>query len=289
MNLLSAQQKFLLEQSRNVWTDREIAKSLSLPWQEETITDILMRNLKRGYPGKVDVIPFSKPLEGEGGADWLWSFVNTNKALSMTMLVQAKRLDDQENEYPDIYRYVGKREPPKRQIDQLIETAQRHSVPAFYAFYNHLSNPAPLLPVCMSLAPSDPDNIIGFGISMAEAIDVRAKMPDKSFATHAAHSIPFHCLLCAAGGQRGGGSTPGAIVESLRERLRQRILDGRQAARDAAGPWEPDVLGSNQGMHPAVARAMEFQSKLEGKVAETDLDYPGIAGVVILTDLEDSH
>ena len=127
---LTKEQTALLREARAVWTDLEEAKKLKTPWQEETITDILIRNLRRAYPGTIDVIAFNKPLEGESGADWIWSFVDTGGTASATMLVQAKRLHDNERRYCGVNRNIGKRTPPSaKSINSSIlrrRTASRH-------------------------------------------------------------------------------------------------------------------------------------------------------------------
>lgn len=158
---LTPEQQFLLREARYVWRERATAKRAGLPWREETITDILLKRLRLGYPGGVEVIPFNKQLEGESGADWLWSFVSADGANSMTMLVQAKRLDDREIGYPDIARAIGRRTPPERQIDRLIEIADQHNVPALYAFYNHLTSRSRIPRRCGSLPPHSPDHVLG--------------------------------------------------------------------------------------------------------------------------------
>jgi hypothetical protein len=201
---LTQEQIFLLEQARQVWTDRAMAKAAGVPWQEETITDILIRNIRLSYPGSIDVIPFSKPLEGESGADWLLSFMNVDESVSATMLVQAKRLDNREIEYPDIDRLIGKRQPPVQQIDQLIATAEAHNIPALYAFYNHVGDPARVPRTCGSLPQGAPEHVHAFGISIAAAEAVKAKLPDKTFDQHRSDSIPFHCLFAAEVNRRAG-------------------------------------------------------------------------------------
>ena len=225
---LTHEQLCLLTEARAVWDDLEEAKALKVPWQEETITDTLIRNLRRSYPGNVEVIPFTKPLEGESGADWLWSFTSADGVTTATMLVQAKRLNNDGVDYPDIIRNIGKRSPPQRQIDQLITVASRYGVPALYAFYNHLDDVTRVTARCGSLGPGDPDHIFGFGISIAVADEVAATLPDQTFDSHKAHSIPLHCLLCTGSAvKRGSGGSPQAIVDNLRDRLRVRLSESR--------------------------------------------------------------
>ncbi len=283
MQGLTQEQIFLLEQARQVWTDRAQAKALGLPWQEETITDILIRNIRLSYPGSVDVIPFSKPLEGESGADWLISFMDANESISATILVQAKRLDDCERGYPDIDRLIGKRTPPVRQIDQLISTARAHGIPAIYAFYNHVGDPARVPRTCRSLPGSAPEHLYSFGISISAAEAVRAKLPDKTFDSHGRDSIPFHCLLCSRGStMRGSGGSPKAMVRALREQLglrRRRV----RTSQDGSGAG---TLGFLTGANPLVLQARTARAALAEGVHPAEFGLPEVAGMIVLTDGE---
>jgi len=279
---LTREQLCLLKEARAVWDDLKEAKALKVPWQEETITDTLIRNLRRSYPGNVEVIPFSKPLEGESGADWLWSFTSKDRVTTATMLVQAKRLNNDEVEYPDIIRNIGKRSPPQRQIDQLITVASRYGVPALYAFYNHLEDITRVTARCGSLNLGDPDHIFGFGISIAGADEVAATLPDQTFDCHKVHSIPLHCLLCTgSAAKRGIGGSPEAIVDNLRDRLRIRLSESRRSSRDS------DTLGFGRAEHPIVARARQSRDALAAGIQAVELDLPDIAGVVVFSDGED--
>lgn len=278
MKWLSQEQIFLLDLSRMVWTRRDAAKKTRLTFSEETITETILLDLKTRYPGRVRVFAYSKPQEAKTGADWIWSFVSADRSRSATMLVQAKRLDDAELEYPGINRNIGKRTPPVRQIDQLLDTARRLSIPAVYAFYNHVTNSSRVPQTCGSLKPTDLNQIFGFGISVAEAMIVERTLPDEQFDTHRNHSIPLHCLLCSAGNsERRLGGTPELVASGLRR------LSG--LAQEEAS--EPRDFGLRQGLHPAVVKALEFDDHEPDEVgSRTDPEFPNIAGVVVLEDSE---
>lgn len=279
---LTNEQLCLLKEARAVWNDLEEAKVLRVPWQEETITDTLIRNLRRSYPGNIEVIPFNKPLEGESGADWLWSFTNTTGGAAATMLVQAKRLSNDGTKYPDIDRNIGKRLPPKRQIDQLIDVAKRHSVPALYAFYNHHDDTS-LVPVrCGSLDVGDMNHVFGFGISIAEANNVEAALPNQNFEVHKLHSIPLHCLLCTRNAdKRGSGGSPDAIIFNLRDRLRAHRSESLRPPRDR------EAFGFTTAQHTIVLQARQSRDALAAGIPAVELDLPDIAGVIVFSDGED--
>lgn len=281
MSTLSAEQVFLLALARMVWTKRGAAKAAGLPFNEETITETLLLDLKTGYPGHVQLVAFNKSQEAKTGADWLWAFVSADGSQSLTMLVQAKRLEDAEQTYAGINRNIGKRTPPVRQIDQLLTTARTQGVPALYAFYNHVGQTSRVPTTCGSLPPGDPGHIDGFGVSLADAHAVEAALPDETFDTHRFHSMPLHCLLCSGGsGTLSDGGTPEMAASGI-ARLRSAI------ARDTR---DGDALGLREGLHPLVERALGLAEERvkEGNIFGID-EFAGIDGVIVLRDAKPSE
>jgi hypothetical protein len=262
-----------------VWVRRYTAKTSGLPFNEETITETILLDLKTMYPGYVQVVAFSKTQEATTGADWLWSFVSADGTYSMTTLVQAKRLEDTEQVYRGIARQIGKRTPPVRQIDQLLITARSQRVPAIYAFYNHVKDASRVPKVCKSLGSADPDQVFGFGVSVAEASVVAGALPDETFDTHRKHSIPLHCLLCSGGqGMRPDGGTPEMVADAL-ARLRSMTPSEKKDA---------EASGFLQGLHPTIELALGLAAR---RADSSDFtipdDLPNIAGVVVLRDAEE--
>lgn len=243
MATMTAEQICLLGMARTVWRRRAAAKKAGLPYDEETITQDLLLDLSISYPGEIEIIPFSKPEEGDFGADWLWSFVSADSSASLTMLVQAKKLDKTERRYSGLNQLVGDRSPPERQIASLLATAARHRVPAMYAFYNHLADAKRVPRVCRSLDHSDRDQILGFGISMAEADRVDHHLPDDLFDTHREHSIHLHCLLCTSGsGSKGPGGSAAAIAQTMRRWRRDRREERKAGSDDPpTGSWRGSI------------------------------------------------
>lgn len=280
MRALTAEQTFLLGLSQMVWAKRGAAKTVGLPFNEETITETILLDLQTSYPGLVKVVAFNKSQEAKTGADWLWSFVNVDSSRSVTMLVQAKRLEDTEQVYPGINRKIGKRVPPVRQIDRLLDTARQHGVPALYAFYNHLSREDRVPKTCRSLQPGDTAHIDGFGVSLAEAHSVEAVLPDETFDSHRFHSIPLHCLLCSSGsGERPDGGTPELVAAAT-----TRLLDST-----AVEPRDPKDLVLREGLHPLVEIALEISARRGDGIDDLKVDdVPNIAGVVVLRDVKDT-
>ena len=262
---LTLEQLALLSLSHRVWDDKGKSKSLGQSFGEETITDNLFLQMGSYYPGSVSYVKLNKRIEGMLGADWAWNFESSCGTYSFPMMVQAKMLDDQEMEYTELLHTVGKLK--ERQIKRLQNTAARMNFPAFYAFFNHLSDVSRVPEVCKSLQ-GDPRS---WGISLASASNVSSILDDISFDGHKLHSLPLHCLLCSGGrGTRGDYGSPGRILDKIR-----------------------DWFGAGAALryderHPLFEAAERLQD-MEGNARDRFLDkvryeYPKVDGVIIFKD-----
>ena len=98
------QQCCLFKLSVSTWTRRGAAKLAGLPYNEETVTEGLLLDLQIDFPGDVRIVPFTKKREARIGGDWAWAFVGHDGHSNQGMLVQAKRLDDDDRIYGSLYR-----------------------------------------------------------------------------------------------------------------------------------------------------------------------------------------
>ena len=127
MYVFTAEQNCLLKLSTNIWRRRGEAKRYGLGFNEETATEVFLHDLATQFLGKVTIVPFNRWQEGQIGADWARSFVSSDGRWKQGMLVQAKRLDDMEHEYPEFF-YRGSargRNPSVPQLDKLIANCKR--------------------------------------------------------------------------------------------------------------------------------------------------------------------
>lgn len=296
MNLpLSSEQFCLFSRAQHTWLWRNEAKRLRSPLNEETLTELLLLNLKRYYPGSVTIQPFHKQEEANTGGDWAWTFLSHDRMWSQSMLVQAKRLDNFDRSYNKLDYRIGKKPtdgtPHIRQIDKLIETAKKHGQLPIYIFYNHLNNSNRIPRNCCissnwwELFPQS------WGISFASAVAVRNALPDKSFNKHRGHSLPFHCLLCSQNvgdkpARRPQGS-PGVVADALSRLFTDFEVDD-VAGLDMSLPFEP-----MRGVRPLFAEAEEVASLDDSEERDQRAEglgrvYRGIAGAVILRDPVDT-
>jgi hypothetical protein len=274
---LTAEQDCFHDLARDVWEKIGEAKRLKLAFQEETITETLLLQLAKSFPGHIAVLPFSKTQEGRNGADWAWCVESADRSTSLTALVQAKRLNARETRYSGLGQRIGRKVGHNDlQIDRLIATAANYRIPPVYAFYNGLTDRSRIDRRCPSLVDPDPDaQIEAWGISIASAHNVRANLHDTRFERHYSHSVPLHCLFCAGGLPSYPGGLPALAARGL------RLLH-------TEGPMsrDPDIYRAEERAPSFVAMAREFCDAGSGRAAPAKLgrEFPGIAGVILMRE-----
>lgn len=261
-----------------VWERRETAKRATMRFSEETITDAVLLDLATQNPKEIQIFPFNKRREAYTGADWEWLFYD-NKAFQ-PLLVQAKLLDDRDQEYSHIDRFIGS--TGIRQIDRLIATSRRRRVPAIYVFYNHLSDSSRIpLSVCGAFYCPE-----CWGCSVALADAVNATLPAKNFDALRLHSKPWVCLLCQ--GMMPNKTAPVRMLSTLRD-LYER---SRSVFRDRGISFE-NVVPPPDRPSSEPPRYFERLSRIGGtedsvdrdaSLAEISAENPDIEGIVLATD-----
>ena len=289
MYAFTSQQRCLLDLSTKIWRRRGAAKRFGLNFNEETATETVLLEIADQFPGNVTIIPFTRHREARIGADWAWAFVGPDGRACQGMLVQAKRLDDRDQEYQELL-YKGGRKSAKTsstQMDRLIDSAARVGLPPVYAFYNHLSDPT-RVPTgrCRSLGMMRQRLPESWGVAIASAFAVRAAGSDKTYNTHRQHSRPLHCLLCSGGtGRHGPYGSAGAAASALSD-----LFGG---AGDDTGPGpDADLLFDPTREWPELLQYAEEIHRRRTTGDEATLfdlrdEFRGIAGVVIMRDAKD--
>lgn len=281
---LSPEQRSLLKLAIGVWRDRGQAKQTGRPWSEPTITETFFRDLDASYPGRIDIEIFNARQEGRNGSDWAWAFLSKDGQLNTAMLVQAKKLDNYDTDYPELGHRIGRRKKGpdlrKWQIDVLMKSADELGIPAVYAFYNHLDDETRVPAHCHSIAHP----VESWGISLAAANKVKAIFDDYSFESHKLHSIPLHCLLCTNGeGHLGPSGSPNSVAAALNRLLSEEPAfpgglpeDPKQVVlpTDRLNPLFSSVLRKSDPNRPAKMRLLANR-------------HPNLAGVVVVQDTDD--
>ena len=268
-----------------VWERRETAKQSGLPFSEETITETLLLDLATQNPLEILVQPFNKRQEGKIGADWEWCFYSKGRNRFVRTLVQAKVLDDSDDEYAHIDRKIGN--TTVAQIDQLLTTARRRGIPALYAFYNHLKDskrvPADACPCGFCLKC--------WGCSIALADVVRAALPDKSFDTLRHVSVPWLCLLCPAEAPLSANDgAPDRVAEAL-GRLEKT---SRMSFPDFSSKDHVPLVDLVNSEAPEYFLQLEQLARIDSpverqmRVEKLAAQNPGVDGIVLVTDQTES-
>jgi hypothetical protein len=266
-----------------IWERRQTAKRAGFPFSEETITETILLDLATQNPVEIVVQAFNKRQEGLTGADWEWCIYNKNENRFLRMLVQAKVLDDLDDEYAHIDRKIGN--TGVRQIDRLLDTARRRGIPALYAFYNHLSD--------ARRVPTAACQCYGclecWGSSVALAIGVQSGLPDKTFNTLRKISVPWICLLCpnAPLGVRVP-SAPDRVAEALQKLFNAYRTVYPTIDIDSDVASFTNLIRSEPPSYFSEVRSLqsvESPKTREARVERMAAENPAIGGVVLLTDL----
>ncbi len=290
MYVFTAQQFCLLRLSIGVWRRRGAAKAAGLKFNEPTVTEVFLLDLVNMFPGKVSIIPFNSQQESQIGADWAWAFIGPDGRSCQALLVQAKRLDDHDREYSELY-YQGRSSGSTSsapQLDRLIASAKRFRLPPVYVFYNHLRDPSRVpRSSCGTLGLIRSSLPESWGIAVASAINVRKAKPDKTYDRHRHHSRPLHCLLCSRGtGQQNAMGSAGAAAAAL-STLFEGTREDDGLGPDLVPPFEPAT--ELPQLFQYAERIEQARAKGDSDLlAEAQNEFPGIAGVVILRDSEDA-
>src|SRR5262245_32859033 len=83
--------------ARNTTRSCEKAIGFDLAFNEETVTDLFLFELKKALGGAVTVVKMKRHEEARTGADWVWWFGDTSGWFGMR--VQAKKMDPQSQTY----------------------------------------------------------------------------------------------------------------------------------------------------------------------------------------------
>ena len=251
----------------------------------------MLLDLEGQFPGNVKIIKFTHSEEAQCGADWAWCFVGPDGRSFQGMIVQAKRLDDDDQQYRELFKQGGSAGTGSLtfQIDRLIATARSNRLPPVYAFYNHLRDPMRVPQgSCGSLEMMANPMPESWGIAIASAFAVRDARPDKTYDRHRVHSRPLHCLLCSRGkGRKNPLGSAGAAADALSELFEGAgIDDGLEP--ELIPPFKP-----TRELPALFQEAVKIDRMRttggDAELADWTSEFPGIAGVVIVQDSEDKE
>src|SRR4051794_14290610 len=178
-------------ESAKIWYDLGSAWASGRVWDEETITNVLLRDVEQAHPQDVVTVQFYKAQEQFTGADWEWWLTDGKRWLGL--LIQAKRLTVDSGKYQGIKHVVGKEEV--RQVDLLLEWANDKGLDPLYAFYNY--SQAPIRKYQWNCGRHDLTLPI-FGCTVAHAAAVKRQLIQggAGLPKMSQISYPMRCLVC---------------------------------------------------------------------------------------------
>lgn len=216
--------------SLDTWHRIQEGRALQYPLGEETLTDLLLRDLLRLHLPDITIEAFTKDEEGRNGADWEWWFQGSSKNW-LGLRVQAKVIAHDKDEFKHLHYYKNTEDKPpirKYQCDKLITEAAKDPewpcVPV-YCLYSYWTASYKVPPgyCCWGPRPS----ASSFGCTIVPANDVlKLRAADSTGRDHRnmvtdtlEYSLPLACLVCCPFG-------PG--TESVAERM-HALLDAMEA------------------------------------------------------------
>ena len=182
------------------WMQLEKARSIEHQILEETITDLLMVELKYNHPFNVYTKTFTRREEGINGADWEWWFVDSSGIKGIGFRVQAKIINFKTDSFEQLY-YKSKNATIS-QTDKLISDALKINPPLIpiYCLYVQYDDHISGIDFWESLIQYLIYNCSKehFGCSILSAFKVKdlKKKNLKHIAKLANHLIPWHYLVC---------------------------------------------------------------------------------------------
>lgn len=119
----------------DTWERLRDSYSLKISQGEETITDLLLLELKRSNCPNIKMIKSSHENEATQGTDWEW-WIGDNLNGWVRLAVQAKKVDLNSLRYPGLTKKVGPNNT--YQVDILEQFAQINNALPVYCLYNYL-------------------------------------------------------------------------------------------------------------------------------------------------------
>ena len=186
--------------ARDTWERLHDARELSIRFGEETITDLLLLDLRRRKPQAAEFIQTNKHRESLSGTDFEW-WLGSNRIGWIRFAVQAKKLNLNTGRYGGFTHEVN----GELQINLLEKYAMANRATALYCLYNHAVKLDPLKHWHCCQTPFEPEQM-GCTITPSSVVgDTLLNYGTKNFDyVHAnERTIPWRCLaLCPKVRQR---------------------------------------------------------------------------------------
>jgi len=178
------------------WTQIKRSRKVNYQLKEETLTDMIVLELKRKHGHQIITHTFSRYYESRNGADWEWWFNHSGKWIGFR--VQAKIINNKSNEFEHLH-YKGKT-ALAHQCDTLIHNALSTSPPKIPLYSLFLSTDDKSLLKTWFCNTFKLDRKL-WGCSLINAFDVYKLRSSNIKHLRDLDKLirPWHCLVCCSG------------------------------------------------------------------------------------------
>jgi len=198
----------LEEVARKTMARLEASESLEIRFGEETLTDLVLLELKQANCPSIQIIQTSKALEASQGTDWEW-WIGSDATGWLRLAIQAKKLGPSTKRYDQLNHKVG----GTAQIDLLESYAASTGAIPLYCLFNRVTPSEATAGWRCCEVPSDHPQVsctLVAASTIRKAIKTRGARTFK--AVHAERrSVPWRCIQCPTKGARavlGNPKTP---------------------------------------------------------------------------------
>ena len=178
------------EMAKWTWNQTDRSFRLDSPFNEESITETILLELKELHPNHLKVVSFSKFREHKTGADWEFWFVDQKGQRGVGWRVQAKRIYRPSETYDALH---PSDKDPDSQIQKLIRMAHQQGLLPVYCFYNSVADLRKIDNVwrCPTFQPGH--DLFGCSLALAENVH---QLGSNKFEPVSQISVPWHCAVC---------------------------------------------------------------------------------------------
>lgn len=174
-----------------VWECLGVAHENGFAFNEPTITETVLLDLKARHSDKLIIKPSRGRDERWNGADWEWWIGWTGNWIGMR--VQAKRIYLPDESYNELF-YKSKNSS-KPQIDILLEKAQAADLVPIYTLYSHSFDEPSLQTKVQHCVVKWEPSFHECGCLVAHAQDIKVQ-GSRKLSEIARFAFPWHWLVC---------------------------------------------------------------------------------------------
>ncbi|MBV1810505.1 hypothetical protein MQC82_11070 [Pseudomonas viridiflava] len=228
-----------IKNSAWAWNTLREARNLDSQLHEETITDLLVHNIKKWGAGKILIKDFNKHEEALNGSDWEWWFTGpTGKWLGMR--VQAKVLNLKSGKYEHLHH----KNKNGAQVDLLVNAAKASNAIPLYCLYTNWDTAKYKASwACNTYKQT----VRHYGTAVLNPDVVKSLQTTKETRLEKIiHSLrPMHCIFCCSG--YSPGDLPNRALGWLRgeKLLEAGALEHESYLKDAPPPHVARLLQSD--------------------------------------------